>query len=117
MGKNNFAANHGSKQERELRMVMNDKSGWFPPNVDCVARLADALPLWVPAWLFFRITDALRGHSKGMARLMTTNIILFCIGSGRHMTGIPHVDDQLLALYRDLYDFAQEHDYELECIF
>ena len=106
-----------SKQERELRFVMNDKSGWFPPNVDCVARLADALPLWVPAWLFFRITDALRGHSKGMARLMTTNIILFCIGSGRHMTGIPHVDDQLLTLYRDLYDFAQEHDYELECIF
>lgn len=97
-----------SKRESLLRLVTNDKSGLFPPNMECIARLADALPLGVPAWLFFRITDALRGHSKGMARLMTTNIILFCIGSGRHLTGITHVDDQLLALYRDLYNFVRK---------
>ncbi len=106
-----------SKRKSVLRLVTNDKSGLFPPNMECIARLADDLPLWVPVWLFFRITDALRGHSKGMARLMTTNIILFCIGSGRHLTGVSHVDDQLLALYLDLYDYAQEHDYELKCIF
>ena len=100
-----------SKRERVLRLVTNDKSGLFPPNMECIARLADALPLGVPAWLFFRITDALRGHSKGMARLMTTNIILFCIGSGRHLTGITHVDDQLLALYRDLYNFVRKEMY------
>lgn len=115
--KSAFSAAAGSKRESELRIVMNDQSGRYAPNVECCAMLAEALPLWMPAHMFFKVTDALRGYSKGMATVMTECVIGFVSGTGRHLTGISHVDDQLLALYRDIHDYALLNGQKLEVVF
>ena len=111
------AARKGGNDERVLQIVMNDQSGRYAPNVECCALLADALPLWMPANLFFKVTDALRGYSKGMATVMTECVVGFVAGTGRQLTGIQHIDDQLMSLYKEIYEFAREHGFELGIIF
>ena len=115
--KTSAAWKNGSKRESEQRIVMNDQSGRYAPNVACCAMLAEALPLWMPAHLFFKVTDALRGYSKGMATVMTECVIGFVSGTGRRLTGIGHVDDQLLTLYRDIHDYALLNGHKLEIVF
>ena len=117
MRKNLTTAADSSNRKSELRIVLNDQSGRYAPNVECCAMLAEALPLWMPAHLFFKVTDSLRGYSKGMATVMTENIIGFVSGTGRHLTGINHVDELLRALYRDIYDYAQLNGHKLEIVF
>jgi hypothetical protein len=52
-----------------------------------------------------------------MAKLMTDNLIRFLSGGGRCLTGVLHVDSQLMELYRDIYDYAQKNGYKLEVLF
>ena len=115
INKANTAAN-GSNDKRQLRIVLNDQSRRYVPNPNCCAVLACTMPDWMPPRLYFEMVDALRGHSKGMATLMTENLIGFMSGQGRLLTGISHVDDQLLELYRIIYDYASENGYELNVI-
>lgn len=111
----NTAAN-GSNDKRVLRIVLNDQSKRYVPNPNCCAVLACTMPDWMPPRLYYKMVDALRGHSKGMATLMTENLIGFMSGQGRLLTGISHVDDQLLELYRIIYDYASENGYEFNVI-
>lgn len=106
-----------STQMRELRIVMNDQSRNFVPNPHCSIVLVEVIPDWVPPLLYYKMVDALRGYSKGMAHLMTDNLIAYLSGGGRFLTGIQHVDEQLLQLYHEIYDYACEHDYKLEALF
>ncbi len=115
--KKTTAAINSSNLSRTLRIVTDDQSNRFASNLYCVALLAECLPLWVPANIFFRMTDALRGYSKGMATLMTENLIYFISGAGRKLTGITHVDNQLLSLYAQIHDYAIKHGKELGPLF
>lgn len=106
-----------STKTRELKIVMNDVSGKYFPNPHCCEVLVQVMPDWVPPILYLKMVDALRGHSKGMASQMTDNLIAFLSGGGRFLTGIQHVDDQLLPLYREIYEYAHEHGCKLEALF
>lgn len=117
MKKDKKTAAIGNRKARELRLVMNDQSKNYVPNPHCCAVLVQVMPDWVPPILYFKMADALRGHSKGMASLMTDNLIAFLSGGGRFLTGVQHVDDQLLQLYREIYDYAHEHGFKLEALF
>lgn len=115
--KKTTAANQSSNQTRELNIVMNDQTSRYKLHPECCARLADGLPLWVPPEIFFEVTDGLRGFRKGLANVMVENILMFCTGSGRHLTGLPHVDNVLLELYRHIGSFAVINGYKLEPLF
>lgn len=117
MKKEKKTATTSSKQTNELRLVMNDQSRNFVPNPPCSIALVEVIPDWVPPLLYYKMVDALRGYSKGMAHLMTDNLIAFLSGGGRFLTGMQHVDEQLLQLYSEIYDYAHEHDYKLEALF
>ena len=117
MKKTKKTAATSSNNERELGLVMNDQSKNFVPNPHCSSELVQVIPDWVPPLLYYKMTDALRGYSKGMAKLMTDNLIRFMSGGGRCLTGILHVDSQLMELYRDIYDYAQGNGYKLEVLF
>lgn len=117
MKKDKKTAATSSKQTRELRIVMNDQSKNFVPNPHCSIAMVEVIPDWVPPLLYYKMVDALRGYSKGMAHLMTDNLIAFLSRGGRFLTGIQHVDEQLLQLYSEIYDFAREHGYKLEALF
>ena len=112
-----FSAATSSTDKRELKIVMHDESKKFVPNPHCCAMLVCTIPDWVPPLLYFKMVDALCGYSKGMASLMTDNLIAFLSGGGRRLTGIQHVDEQLLQLYRDIYDYTRENGYQLEALF
>ena len=103
-----------STKKKELRIVMNDQTKRFVPNPHCVALLANVLPDWVPPQLYFRMVDSLTGHSKGMATIMTENLIKFMAGCGRYLTGIQHIDNQLLSLYKEIDEYAEEHNQNLD---
>ena len=107
----------GSNETRELMIVTNDQTSRFRLHPECCARLAEGLPLWVPPELFFLLTDGLRGYRKGLANVMVENIVAFCTGGGRRLTGFPHVDSQLLALYDSIRHYAQLHGEKLEPLF
>ncbi len=112
-----FTAAQSSTEKKELRLVMNDESKKFVPNPHCCLELIQIIPDWVPPYLYYKMVDSLCGYSKGMASLMTDNLIAFLSGCGRHLTGVQHVDEQLLLLYREIYDYAYEHGYPLEALF
>jgi len=116
MNKKKAAAN-SSTEKKELKIVLNDVSRQYFPNPHCCAMLVQVMPDWVPPFLNFKMVDALKGHSKGMASLMTDNLIAFLSGGGRFLTGIQNVDDQLLQLYREIYDYAHDHGYKLDALF
>ena len=106
-----------SSMKRELRIELNDHSSRYRLHPECCARLAEGLPLWVPAEIFFEITDGLRGFRKGLANVMVENILVFSTGGGRRLTGLPHVDDVLLELYRHIYNYATVNGHQLEPLF
>ena len=110
------AAQSGT-EKRELRIVVNDESKKFVPNPNCCLEFIQVIPDWVPPLLYYKMVDALCGYSKGMASLMTDNLIAFLSGGGRHLTGVQHVDEQLLQLYQDVYEYARENGYPLEALF
>lgn len=116
MRKNKKTAATSSTQTRELKLVMIDKSKNFVPNPHCSIALVEVIPGWVPPLLYYKMVDALRGYSKGMAKLMTANLIAFLSGRGRFLTGIQHVDEQLLQLYREIYEYSVEHGFKLESL-
>ena len=117
MGKKKNAANQGSNKTRALNIVTNDQTGRFRLHPDCCAKLAEGLPLWVPPELFFQLTDGLRGYRKGLANVLVENILVFSTGGGRRLTGFPHVDSHLLALYNSIYQYAQMHGKKLGPLF
>ena len=117
MNKKTTAANQGSNQTRELNIVMNDQTNRYRLHPECCARLAEGLPLWVPAEIFFEITDGLRGFRKGLTNVMVENILVFSTGGGRRLTGLPHVDNVLLELYRHIYNYATVNGHQLEPLF
>lgn len=112
-----FTAATSSTEKRELRIVMNDQSKKFVPNPHCCLELIQVIPDWVPPLLYYKMVDALCGYSKGMASLMTDNLIAFLSGGGRHLTGVQHINEQLLALYREIFEYARENGYPLEALF
>lgn len=116
MIKKNVTTASGSNK-KELQIVMHDASRQYLPNQHCCSTLIQVIPDWVPPLYYYKMVDALRGYSKGMARLMTNNLIAFLSGGGRFLTGIQHIDEQLLQLYHELYDYAREHGYKLETLF
>lgn len=116
MGKD-FTAALSSNKTREVNIVLNDQTNRYKLHPECCARLAEALPLWVPAELFFEVTDGLRGFRKGLANVMVENILVFSTGGGRTLTGLPHVDNVLLELYRHIENYAVINGHELEPIF
>ena len=116
MKRNNYAVSN-SNQTRELNIVMNDQTNRYMLHPECCARLVEGLPLWVPPELFFEVTDGLRGFRKGLANVMVDNILMFCTGNGRYLTGLPHVDNVLMELYRHIENFALINGYKLEPLF
>ena len=106
-----------SSAERDLRIEFVDQTNRYMLHPVCCARLAEGLPLWVPPELFFEVTDGLRGFRKGLANVMVDNILMFCTGNGRYLTGLPHVDNVLLELYRHIYNYAMVNGYKLEPMF
>ena len=117
MGKKKNAANQGSNETRELNIVTNDQTGCYRLHPDCCARLAEGLPLWVPPELFFQLTDGLRGYRKGLVNVLVENIIVFCTGGGRRLTGFLHVDSHLMVLYDSIRRYAEMHGEKLEPLF
>lgn len=103
--------------KRELRIELNDQTSRYRLHPECCARLAEGLPLWVPAEIFFEMTDGLRGFRKGLANVMVENILVFSTGGGRRLTGLPYVDNVLLELYRHIYNYAVINGHELEPLF
>ena len=117
MNKNMKTTAASSSMKRELRIELNDQTSRYRLHPECCARLAEGLPLWVPAEIFFEITDGLRGFRKGLTNVMVENILVFSTGGGRRLTGLPHVDDVLLELYRHIYNYATVNGHQLEPLF
>ena len=117
MNKNMKTTAATGSMKRELRIELNDQTNRYRLHPECCARLAEGLPLWVPAEIFFEITDGLRGFRKGLTNVMVENILVFSTGGGRRLTGLPHVDDVLLELYRHIYNYATVNGHQLEPLF
>ena len=62
MNKNMKTTAASGSMKRELRIELNDQTSRYRLHHECCARLAEGLPLWVPAEIFFEITDGLRGY-------------------------------------------------------
>lgn len=116
MKRDNFKVFDASPKciKSELEIVMDDQSSRFTPNSRCCSLLAAMMPVWLPAHLYFQMADGLRGYCPGVAQLMVEHLIKFVSGAGRHLTGIDSVDVQLMALYEELYSYAQEHHHQFE---
>ena len=106
-----------SNKTSVLDIVFNYQTSRYRVHPECCARLAEGLPLWVPPELFFELVDGLRGFRKGLVNVMVENLLVFCTGGGRTLTGLPHVDGVLLELYRHVYNYAVIHDQKMEAIF
>lgn len=117
MNKNMKTTAATGSMKRELRIELNDQTSRYRLHPECCARLAEGLPLWVPAEIFFEITDGLRGFRKGLTNVMVENILVYSTGGGRRLTGLPHVDNVLLELYRHIYNYAMVHGYQLKPLF
>lgn len=107
----------GSNRTSELRLVLNDQTSRYKVHPECTARLVEGMPLWMPPELFFEMVDGLRGWRKGLAEVMVTNLLVFCTGGGRRLTGLPHVDGVLMELYRRIDTFASVNGMTLEPLF
>ena len=106
-----------SKQKEELRIIGQNLGVKFRPDVSSLEKLFYASPYWLPKDLLYRMWDALSGYNHEMQALMVRNLSDFMWGCGRQLTGINHVDEQLLPLYKDIYEYAQENGWSLGCPF
>ncbi len=106
-----------SKQKEELRIIEQNLGVKFKPDVCFLEKLLIASPDWLPIGLLYRMWDALSGYSHEMQVLMVHNLSDFMRGRGRQLTGIHHVDEQVLPLYKDIYEYAQANGQSLGCPF
>ena len=86
----------------------------FHADEHCVAMLASETPAWMSPRVYFKMVDALCDYQHEMARVMTLNLIDFWQGFGRRLTGIKHVDKQLLELYEAIRECSVENGAKLE---
>ena len=117
MAKNTQKSAKSSKQTEELRIIDQNLGVKFKPDVCFLEKLLIASPYWLPIGLHYRMWDALSGYTHEMQALVVHNLSDFMRGCGRQLTGINHVDEQLLPLYKDIYEYAQENEWSLECPF
>ena len=115
--KKKIKAAKSSTERRGERIVMNDKSGLYKPNMCCCAKLAEGMPKWVSPDLYYKMCEGLKGYNKYMANVICDNLLIFVMGGGRCLTNIAHVDGLLLALYDEIYDYAVEYSKKLELPF
>lgn len=103
----------GSNSEKELELRYESVVNKFKPNVEICSRLAYMTPYWLPASIYFAMVDTTRAYNRDMARIIVKHLKTFLSGGGRTLTGIDSVDHQLLVLYQDIYESAQENGEEL----
>ena len=106
-----------SKQKEELRIIDQNFGVKFKPDMSFLEKLFFASPYWLPKDIIYRMWDALSGYSLEMQVLIVHNLSDFMRGCGRQLTGINHVDEQLLPLYKDIYEYAQANGRSLGCPF
>ena len=98
-------ASHAS--EYEMRIL---DGSWgmfkFEPDSFSTSLLAMTKPDWVPAMLYFEVTDSLRGFTPEMALIIADNIVDCWSGLGLHITGFEHIDDLLSRLYGKILSCA-----------
>ncbi len=99
----------GSKKVNVMDIVLKNQTSRYKVNHETWSKLAFELPIWISPEQFVETVEALRGYRKGMADVMADCIIRFCHGEGRCLTGLPHVDNQLLTLYDHIYEYALVH--------
>ena len=109
----NKSANGSTK--RELVISCEFLGVRFKPDAYLIERLLIECPEWVPANIIYKMWDSLSGYCGQMQEVMVRDLSDFMWGTGRKLTGIDHVDSQLLMLYKEIYEYAQTHDHKLEC--
>ena len=103
----------GSNNERELELRYESVVNKFKPNAEICSRLAYITPYWLPASIYFAMVDMTRAYTRDMARIIVKHLKTFLSGGGQTLTGIDSVDRQLMVLYQDIYESAQENGEEL----
>ena len=86
----------------------------FEPDSFSTSLLAMTKPDWVPAMLYFEVTDSLRGFTEDMALIIADDIIDAWSGLGLHVTGYRHIDDLLGHLYTKILACAFKKGIKLE---
>ena len=99
---------------REMEIISEDLTRVFHTDEHCVAMLVNEMPVWLSPRVCFEVVDALCGYKRELARVMALNLIDFWQGFGRRLTGIVHVDKQLLELYEAIRECAIENGAKLE---
>lgn len=100
--------------DSEMKIVSEDLTRVFHTDEHCVAMLVNEMPVWLSPRVYFKLVDALCGYKRELARVMALNLIDFWQGFGRRLTGIGHVDKQLLELYEAIRECAIENGAKLE---
>ena len=116
-GKKSKKSTQGGKREEELKIFDQNLGNQFKADLGFLEKLLVACPFWLPAGICYRMWDALSGYSNEMQNVMVCNLTDFLWGSRRKLTGIDHVDEQLLHLYEEIFDYAQANDFGLGCSF
>lgn len=101
-------ATSGGNEAKELKIRFESVVNQFKPNAEICSKLAYITPYWLSASIYFDMVDATRGYRRDVARIMVKHLKTFLSGGGRTLTGISSVDRQLLVLYQEIYEHAQE---------
>jgi len=99
--------NRSESSEYQMR-ILDQRREMFKFETDdfSASWLADSKPDWVPAMLYFEVTDSLRGFTPEMALIIADDIIDCWTGLGLNFTGLEHIDDLLSRLYGKILSCA-----------
>ena len=100
--------------EYEMRIFDQSPEMNFETDSFSASLLAMTIPEWVPAELYFEVTDSLRGFTEDMALIIADDVIDCWSGLGLHYTGFQHIDDLLGHLYSKILACAFRKGIKLE---
>ena len=100
--------------EYEMRILDQSPEMNFETDSFSAALLAMTIPEWVPAEIYFEVTDSLRGFTPEMALIIADDVIDCWCGLGLHYTGCEHIDDLLGHLYSKILACAFRKGIKLE---
>lgn len=107
-----------STMSDELRIFNQGLGAQYKPATRILEKLMIECPHWMPVNLLYQMWDSLSGYSLDMQEQMVGNLGDFLWSLGRKLTGVKHVDEQLMKLYREIHAYAKQHGEKLnECPF
>ena len=99
---------------RELELHDDKSCHKLFPCKEAMETLIYGIADWVEVSTFLTIVDLMRGLNDKLAVKVAGFIEIFCIGGGRYLTGIEHIDSALLHIYKSIYEQAKAKGKKLE---